>query len=95
MLYLLKNKIKDMDKVYVGDKLNLIYRFKGVFFVMMGFCVFNRQKTISIYTKKKNFYLFFSILLINLRIIYKFDTFFFNSIKWKKLYRSNSSITLI
>lgn len=87
MLFLLKKKKKDASKVYVGDKLNLIYRFKGVFFVMMGFCVFNRQKTIGIYTKKKNFHLFFSILLVNLRDIYKFDTFFFNSIKWKKLYR--------
>ena len=54
---------------------------------MMGFCVFNRQKTVSIYVKKKNFYLFFSILEINLRDIYKFDTFFFNNIKWKKIYR--------
>lgn len=87
MLFLLKKKTKDMSKIYVGDKLNLIYRFKGVFFVMMGYCVFNRQKMISVFTKKRNYYLFFSILLINLRDIYKFDTFFFNSIKWKRIYR--------
>lgn len=87
MLFLLKKKKKNISKVYVGDKLNLIYRFKGVFFVMMGFCVFNRQKTICVYTKKKNFHLFFSILLLNLRDIYKFDTFFFNNIKWKRIYR--------
>lgn len=82
MLYLLKKKNKrDINKIYIGDKLNLIYRFKGVFFVMMGFCVFNRQKSISIYAKKKNSHVFFSILFLNLRNIYKFDTFFFNSIK--------------
>ena len=56
---------------------------------MMGFCVYNRQKTISIYAKKKVFYMFFSTLLKNLRDIYKFDTFFFNNIRWKIKYRKN------
>lgn len=81
MLVLLKKKRRDSKKVYIGDKLNLIYRFCGVFFVMIGFCVFCRKKSISIFSKRKGYSLFFSILLINLREIYKFDTFFFNNKK--------------
>ena len=81
MLFLLRKKNKENKKVYIGDKLNLSYRCKGVFFVMMGFCIFKRKKIIGIFSKKKQFHLFFCILYLSLREIYKFDTFFFNSIK--------------
>ena len=86
MLYLLKKK-NLKEKIFIGDNLNLIYRFKGVFFVMMGYCVYNRLKSISVFAKKKNYFLYFSILFINLRDIYKFETFYFNSKKWKTMYR--------
>jgi len=77
--------------MYIGDKLNLIYRFKGVFFLMLGICVLNRKKTIGLYAKKKNFFLFFVILLKIVRDVFKFDTYFFNNIKWKIVYRLNNN----
>lgn len=87
MLSLLKKKKKDSSKIYIGDKLNLIYRFKGVFFVVLGITVVLRSKSIGVYSKKKGFFLIFSSILKNIRNIYKFDTYFFHSIKWKILYR--------
>lgn len=77
MLFLIKKKKKIDMLTYIGDKLNLIYRFNGVFFVMMGICIYNRKKTISIFAKKKSFYIFFSLLYLNLKTIYKFESFFF------------------
>lgn len=87
MLFLLKKK-NFVSKLYIGDKLNLIYRFKGVFFVMMGTCVFNRKKDLCLYSKRKNNFIFFNILFLNIRDIYKFETFSYNSIFWKRFYRS-------
>jgi hypothetical protein len=85
MLFLLNKKKKLKGLIYVGDKLNLIYRFKGVFFVMLGNCIFNRQKSIAIYLKKKNYSFIFTILFINIQKIYKIDTFYFNNKKWKSI----------
>ena len=89
MLYRLRKKIKISELIYVGDRINVIYRFKGVFFIITGICVFNRKKNIGIYSKRKNFFTIFSILKKNINVLKKLDTYFFNNIKIKILYRKN------
>lgn len=88
MLYLLYKKKKDKKKAYIGDRINVIYRFKGVFFIITGFCVFNREKNLGIFSKKKNFFVVFSVLKINIHNLKKLDTFFFNKIGWKLIYKT-------
>ena len=85
MLYKLKKKKKLSNIVYVGDRINVMYRFKGVFFIITGICVFNREKNIGIYAKKKTYYTFFSILKKSIHSIKKLDTYYFNNIAVKML----------
>jgi hypothetical protein len=80
MLYLLYKKKKDKQKAYIGDRINVIYRFKGVFFIITGFCVFNREKNIGIFSKKKGFFVLFSVLKKSIYMLQKLDTYFFNKI---------------
>lgn len=87
MLFLLKKKKKDSKKIYIGDRLNVIYRFKGVFFIMIGFCIFHRNKTLCVFSKKKAFSLYFLILIKNINVINKLATYYFNNKKWKIMYR--------
>lgn len=89
MLYKLKKKEK-LNKVYIGDRINVIYRFKGVFFIITGICVYNRSKNIGVYAKKKNFFTIFSLLKKNISLIKNLDTYFFNSISIKMLYRAKN-----
>lgn len=85
MLYKLKKQKKISTKVYIGDRVNIMYRFKGVFFIITGICVFNREKNIGIYAKKKIYYTFFSILKKSIHSIKKLDTYYFNNIAVRML----------
>jgi hypothetical protein len=80
MLYLLYKKKKNKNFVYIGDRINVIYRFQGVFFIITGFCIFNRKKNIAIYSKKKIFFVVFTILKKSIYTLNKLDTFFYNKI---------------
>ncbi len=88
MLYLLRKNSKNKKKIYIGDRVNIFYRFNGIFFIIAGYCVLRRHKSLCIYAKKKQHHLFFSVLYKNIYRIDKLDTFCFNNLKWKTLYRS-------
>lgn len=89
MLYRLQKKKKIFGTVYVGDKINVIYRFKGVFFIIIGVCIFNREKSLGVFSKKKEFFTIFSILKLSINLIKKLDTYYFNNIKVKISYRKS------
>jgi hypothetical protein len=83
MLKFLKKKNKNHSKIYLGDEVNIFYRFKGVFFLFTGFCTLNKKNTICLYAKKKFHFVFFTIIRKNINVINKLHTYFFDNLKFK------------
>lgn len=87
MLYLLNKKQKNFDEIFIGDRVNVIYRFNGVFFFVTGFCVLNKKASLCILSKKKEFFFFFYISKLHIHIKKSLNSFFFNKKNYKIFYR--------
>lgn len=97
---MLKNLIKKkkvlneffLEKKLIGRPLKIVYRFKGVYFLMSGNCIYNRKNSIAVMSKKKEYFVVFTILKKNIYFISKLDTFFFDNKFWKIFYRKSREL---
>jgi hypothetical protein len=93
MLFLLK-RIKSKGKaIYLGDKITIYYRFRGVFCLISGFCILKKKKTILIYEKKKQHHVFFLATQICIQKIDILHSYFFDNLKYK-LYKKTKNYML-
>ena len=89
MLKLLKKKENYMVKqFFIGDRVNLIYRFKGVFFIVTGLCIFNKPNSFCILSEKRPYYFFFNILNLNIYSVTNLNSFSFDKKVLKIKYKN-------
>lgn len=90
MLYLLNIKKNPRSFTYLGDKLNIFYRFKGVFFLFTGFCTLKKKKTLSLYEKKKQHFVFFLISRFNIHKTNVIHSYLQDNIRYKLLNKTKN-----